>query len=334
MLVILYTIFLSERAALFLVIILYFFFASTFTFAKAALDYAPPLFLVAVRFLIAGLVLLSYYYTTSSSWSIKKRDYGLFVQAILFTFYLSFATDVWALQYISSAKACLIYNVAPFVTALLMYGLYGKKITSKQAVALLVAFVAFIPLLNSFSDSKSVCNVFFYAEIVLFISVIMACYGWIVLKQLVVDKNYSSVFVNGVGLTAGGIIALVHALIVEGLPTIYSHGAYQPPLLLQTMQKIVGATYLDIGMFVLYTLLLVLIAHIFCYNLYAHLLKKYSPTFLSLAGALTPLFAAFLGWIFLDEHLSWQFFATIIAVSLALFIFYKDELQREPILHN
>jgi len=77
-----------------------------------------------------------------------------------------------------------------------------------------------------------------------------------------------------------------------------------------------------------YSLLLVLIANIIGYNLYGYLLSRYSATFLSFAGFMTPLFAALLGWIFLSEPVSWHFFATMIFVVFGLYLFH----ERKPIV--
>ena len=66
------------------------------------------------------------------------------------------------------------------------------------------------------------------------------------------------------------------------------------------------------------------------YNLYAHLLSRYSATFLSFAGFMTPLFAAALGWIFLGEMVTWHFFATMAMVLCGLYLFHeKKEIEFE-----
>ena len=83
-----------------------------------------------------------------------------------------------------------------------------------------------------------------------------------------------------------------------------------------------------------YVLLLILVANIIFYNFYGFLLKKYTPTFLSLVGLLCPLFTALLGWVFLGETVTWIFFLSLAVVMLGAYIFYKDELQEQGLAED
>ena len=66
-----------------------------------------------------------------------------------------------------------------------------------------------------------------------------------------------------------------------------------------------------------------------CSNLQANLLKHYSPTFMAFAGFLTPLCAAFYGWLLLNERLCPQYLVSFLCVFLGLFIYYFDETKRK-----
>jgi drug/metabolite transporter (DMT)-like permease len=70
--------------------------------------------------------------------------------------------------------------------------------------------------------------------------------------------------------------------------------------------------------------------------MYASLLKKYTATFMSFAGFIAPLFTALYGWAFLGEIITWHFYASSAIVFVGLFLFYKDELNKdenvEPII--
>jgi drug/metabolite transporter (DMT)-like permease len=45
-----------------------------------------------------------------------------------------------------------------------------------------------------------------------------------------------------------------------------------------------------------------------------------------LAGLVTPLFASLFGWYFLDEEITWHFFASMALFSIGLTLFYLEEL--------
>lgn len=311
-----------------LIIILYALFASTFTISKAALSYSTPLFLVAVRFVLASIILMTYCAATRRLVAISQRDYFLFAQLAFCTFYLSFTTDVAALQYISSANACLIYNLSPFITALFAYFLYREKLSSKQTVALVVGFLGYLPLLQTMGDTGGSQG--FHGELLMLCAVASSCYGWLIVKQLVVERGYHPLFINGVGILAASVLASAHAFMFEGIPSITFTGGAQPEMLVRAVNALVGPRYLDWGMFCIYTILLVIIAHIICYVLYAYLLRRYSATFMALAGSLTPLFAGLFGWFFLHEHISTSFFITLGITCIAIGIFYYDELKTMP----
>jgi drug/metabolite transporter (DMT)-like permease len=81
-----------------------------------------------------------------------------------------------------------------------------------------------------------------------------------------------------------------------------------------------------VGTFLLILAVVIIVSNLLCHNLYVTLLKTYSPTFLSFASFLSPLFAALYGWLFLSEPTPWTFWATAICVLTGLAIFYHDEL--------
>lgn len=306
-----------------LVILLYLLFASTFTLGKAALSYVSPFLFIGIRMLLAGITLLTYYrYIAKQQVSIKKSDYTLFVRIIIFHIFCAYTLEFWALQYVTSAKACLLYNLSPFITALLCYFLRNERLTFKQLCGLIIGFLGFIPILIAQTPLEQFGWHFGFLssyEIALIFSVFSSAYGWMMVKNLI-DRGYSLVFINGISMTGGGILAFFLSLIKEGLPRIKD-----VPIAVPEIAAIVGLSGERAIMSGMYTIAIVIIANIIGYNLYGYLLSRYSATFLSFAGFMTPLYAALLGWIFLGEQVTWHFFATIILVMFGLYLFYEKK---------
>ncbi|HRN77857.1 MAG TPA: DMT family transporter [Candidatus Dependentiae bacterium] len=311
---------------MFLIILLYALLASTFTLGKAALDYGRPFFLIAVRMFVGGGILLSYqYFADRSKFYLKTKDLFLFSQIFLFHIYLSYMLEFWALEYLSAASVGLIYNISPFVTAIFSYFLFHERLSGKQNLGLIIGFFGLLPIIMQQTPEEIAVGSFYVSlpELALFISVAAACYGWIVMKQLL-DRGYTPVMVNGVGMIVGGSMALLTSLWWDGLPVIKpaeSEGLIRPFLI-----NILGSHGAGIAIFAWYALLLVVVANIIFYNLYGELLKKYSATFLSFVGFITPLFAALFGWLMRGEEVTWHFFASVIFVTFGLYVFYQDEL--------
>lgn len=295
-----------------LVFILYMLWASTFILGKLILEYMPPILFVATRMGIAGTLLLLYqYFCNRSHWRFEWKDVGLFAQISIFFMYLGFITEYWALQYVTAAKACLLFNLSPFVTALLAYFLLSDRLTQKQWLGLLIGFFGFLPIMLQQTDLEiltSHIGFFSVPELFLLISVATSCYGWILIKQLITQRSYSVVMVNGITMLAAGVLSLGTSLWIEGIPqisTVFNNESW----------LLVGC----------YIALLILIAHVICFNLYSVLLRRYSVTFISFAGFTTPLFAAFFDWMVFGTVASGAFFVTMCLVAIGLYLFYQDE---------
>ena len=295
---------------MFLVIFLQVLFALSFIIFRKTVGFGSPFFLVGIRMILAGLILLIYqFFADKKSFSkLKIKDtFNLVVLASILNVYITNAYEFWGIQYISAAKASLIYNFSPFISAFLSYLFLNEIMTRKKGIAIIIGMLGFLPVLvNNSPVEKSMAHFGFLslAEIALLAAAIATAYGWIIIKQLVYQKKLPIILTNGITMFLGGLIALGHSAFIETWPNIFER------------------TYFS---FWGYTLLVIFISYIFAYNLYASLLSKYSPTFLSFAGFITPFFTALFGWILLGETVTWSFYVSMVIVFIGLYIFYQDE---------
>lgn len=307
-----------------LVFLLYFMFASTFTLGKAALAYMKPMIFIGVRMTLAGIMLLGYqYFFNRTKWKCEKQDLINLGKVSVFLIYISFTAEFWAMQYVSAAKACLLYNLSPFITALLAYWLLSERLTHKQWFGLGIGFLGFLPILLHQSRAEAFTpHIWFFSmpELVLFVAVISACYGWITTKHLVTIRGYSTIMVNGIAMLGGGILATIGAFLFEDTPWILP--AAQPLFGLSSHGYAIIAV---IG----YTTFLIFIANVICFNLYSALLRHYSTTFISFAGFTTPIFAAFFDLLVFGQVVPISFVTTICLVAVGIYIFYQDELNNK-----
>ncbi len=291
------------------VFLLYAGFASVFTFAKNTLPATEPYFLIGSRMLLAGFLLISYLAITSPN-KLRISKPALLLAALLgfLNIYLVNALEFWGLQYLPSFKTCFIYSLSPFASALFSYFLLSETMTAKKWIGLMIGFAGFIPLLLSPGEEELKAGALFsfsWAEIAVIFAALISVYGWILLKNLVKDHNVSFLTANGYSMAVGGLIACVHSAFVE---------SWNP------------VPVFDWPTFLFGFFSLLLISNLLCYNLYGWLLKRFSATFLSFAGFLTPLFSAFFGWFFLGETIDTVFFISAAIVFSGLFVFYQEEL--------
>jgi drug/metabolite transporter (DMT)-like permease len=295
---------------MFLVILLYALFASVFTIGKTGLEYAQPLFFVGSRMLLAGILLLTYeFFYKRQEFKFKKKDFWRVFRLALFAIYLTNVFEFWGLKYLTSFKTCFIYSLSPFASALLAYFMFDDKLSLKKWLGLFVGCLGFLPILiNESSTEELTGHIGFlsWAEVAVIIAAFSSVYGWSLLKQLVNENGYAPSMANGLSMAFGGIMALIHSSIVEEWDPI-------------PVTKV--APFLDC------MLMLILISNLVCYNLYGYLLQRYSVTFVSFAGFVTPFFTALFGWYYLGEEVTWPFYLSAVIVFIGLFMFNQEELR-------
>lgn len=296
-----------------LVILLFAMFASLFGLSKATLAYSEPFFLIGSRMFLAGILL------TAHQLIFNRKNINFKLAHLLPLFLLGFLNiyltniaEIWGIKHMVSAKACLIYSLSPFLAALVAYFVLRETLNSKKWLGLCIGFFGLIPIFMTQTQSEQMAGnigIISLAEVALLIAVFCSVYGWTLLKKIINDYKYSPLMANGISMIIGGGLALLHS---------YFSGEHWAPIPVTQFKP-----------FLLNTLWMCLISNIVCYNLYGFLLKRYSATFMSFAGLVTPFFASLFGWFFLDETITWHFFASITLFSIGLTIFYQEELKRE-----
>lgn len=304
---------------MFLILLTEMLFASTWTIGKAALAYLNPIFFIGLRMTLAGTILLSYlYFFKRDKFFLHKKDWLLFLQIIIFHIYIAYVFEFWALKYLSSFKTAFFYNLTPFISALFGYIFLSERMSLKKWLGMAIGFTGIIWVMVSGQTAQeaSAGKLFFlsWPEISLITAVASAVYGWVVFKKLNTGRGYSSLMINGFGMLSGGLLSFISSFFLENSCCTNGQSLFSMP-----------AT--DILLALGYTLLLIVVANLIGYNLYGYLLTKYSITFLSFAGTLTPFFAAFFGAVFLGEIPSISFFLSSILVVIGLYIFYMQEMR-------
>lgn len=292
-----------------LVLLLYALFASVFTSAKCALEVASPLFLIGFRMTLAGAVMLFYCLARRSFRPLTKEGWLRVGLLSIVNIYLTNTLELWGLKYLTSFKTCFIYSLSPFLSALFSYLLFSEVLSTKKWLGLVVGCLGFVPILlsqTSLEEATGSIWGFSLAELAVVGAVICSVMGWMLLQQLVVRDGTTSVQANGISMAIGGIFALLHSAVVE---------SWQP------------IPVSDVTAFLGWTIVLIIISNFICYNLYGHLLKKFTATFMSFAGLSTPYFTALFGALFLDEKLTVGFWVSSFVVSSGLIMFYQEELK-------
>ncbi len=295
------------------VIFMYALWSSMFSFAKIALQYSPPLFLTGARMALGGLLLLAYLLVSKrSAFKIRPLQWLSIILLGFFSIYLTNILEFWALQYLTAAKSCFIYSLSPFFAAFFSYLHFGEKMNGRKWIGLSLGLIGILPVLSLQTGREELWSVFSFLSwpsLAMVGAALASVYGWVLLRLIVKEHQTSPLMANGSSMLIGAIMAFAHSFFIESwTPTPVIPGAMLP--------------------FLSWTLFMAFISNIICYNLYGMLLKRFTATFLSFMGLLSPVFAAFHGWIFLGELPSWLIFMSMTIVSLGLWVVYAAELKQ------
>ncbi len=303
--------------SLFTAIGMYFVWSSAFAIGKKTLAFSPPIFLTGFRMCLAGLLMLGFLaLCRKNCFKLTRPQWFSIIVLALTSVYLANVFEFWGLQYLSSAKACFIYSLSPFFAALFSYIHFGEKLNKRKLMGLLIGLLGFIPVLKLQTQAEGVLSIFQYLswpELALAAGALFAVYGWVILRLIVKEHTISPVVANGASMMIGGVLALIHSFFVETWNPIPIESSILPHFL--------GGC-----------ILLTIISNIICYNIYGFLLKRYTATFLSFIGLLSPIFASIHGYILLKEPIAWEIFLGAAIVMSGLWLVYSAEVKQGYIM--
>jgi len=287
------------------IIILQALFGTSIPISKKLLAYCAPFFLAGSRLFLAGIILIAYnQFYKKRTILFDAHHLLLYFQLIFFGVYIKYMLRYWSLQYLAASKMAFFFNITPFIAAIFSFFAFNEKITLKQLLGMIIGCLGIVPILYTTTTGEQLVGELFFIsipELVLLLAIISHCYGMIVARKLVKESNQRVSLTNGIRMLGGGFLCLLTAIIIEG-----------PFPITQVVPFSIGI----VG--------LIIISNIICHGWYLQLLKTYSVTFLSLADFLNPLFAAWYGWFFLHETITWHYGVSVILVFFGLYIFYQD----------
>lgn len=311
--------------------------ASAISTNKLILYILPPLFFVAIRMLLAGLILTVYLKYTKQlvSFARLKSHWLELCIATACTTYAPSLLKAYALQLLPSSKAAFFGTLDPFVTALYAYILWSEKLTLKKILGILFGFLGACVLLTSHTcieDQLRALAFISYPELAALGAVIIGRYGWITVQQLVKNQLFTPLQINSITMLGSGILSLVSSLLVEKTPKLFNPGLYYSKACAQLpaytfLNKLLYLENSQILFFLGLLAYTIVVGNVISYTLYATVLKKYSATFIALTSFSVPLFVQLYGWLFLQEQLSLYFFAACFLTFIGLILFYYDQIS-------
>ena len=192
----------------------------TTTIIKILVTCATPLLALGLRNTVGGILLiLSSLVFSSKRTNLLKYIPKRTILGATFRVLIPSAIGYWAMQYVSAAKFAFFYNLCPFVTYILSYLLLGELMTRRKLLGMSIAFAGTIPILMTRASKVEQELTHFFSislpEVGIVIVILSLCYGCILMRQLVIDKEqYSILAITGYDSLLGGGTALIFAYIL------------------------------------------------------------------------------------------------------------------------
>ena len=275
---------------------IYIIWGSTYLLNKVVVSELPPFFLASIRFLTAGISMITIAAILKVDLSISKKQLlNTVIISFLFLVYGN-SVFVWALQYLSSGFSSLIASTQPLFVLIIMKIIDRKPLKLRSLIGVFLGVVGMC-LLISQREITATENSF------LGIAVMLTCvlswsYGSVFVSKATLPKNY--LVSAGYQMIIGGLIQMVISICLQetwSSPSDWSSNVQ------------------------LSMLLLVVFGGIIAFTAFNYLLKKVSTEKVATSAYVNPIIALFMGWYFLDEKLTTQsIVASIILLTGVYFI--------------
>ncbi len=271
---------------------------TTYLTIKIAVETIPPWFVTGIRQSIASLILIVYlFYKKRLKWIGWKN---VRTQVILGTLMLILANGLTTIaeKYVSSSLTSLILSSSPIVVFLGSVLLGFEKFTAKSVLGLALGFTG---VLMIFWDGlQDLLNPDFrFGIMLIFIGIFSWASATLYSKTLANKNEEQDILLNM--LYQFGWSAIVQMIFAFAFSDNYNFGNW-------SLASILCVVYLGI------------FGSVITFNAFFYALKKVNPSQISMLNYVNTIIAIFLGWLVLDEKITWKFLMAAVFIIAGVFV--------------
>ena len=257
---------------------IYMVWGSSFLFSKIAVNNLPIALFSAIRFLTAGtlLALLARFWG-GHAFPRRAVEWRHVAVAGFFMVFASNGLNTWAIHYIPTNQSALLNGTAAFwIAGLGVFGPRGHPLSRSAVLGMGIGFAGAALLLIPKGGMRA-------SSLLAEFGALTACCAWALgtLYFRSIDTSLSSLMFMALQMCMGGLMLLTVA-VVHGDPARWT----------PNLPGLLALGYLT------------LFSSCIAYTAYGWLSLNATPALIGTYGYVNPAIAAFLGWQFLDEHLS------------------------------
>jgi drug/metabolite transporter (DMT)-like permease len=276
---------------------------TTWLAIRYVVEDVPPLRAAAIRFLIAGLLLLAAAGVQKRRWPRGERQWQALMVLSVTIMAVPYGLVFWAEQYVASSVAAVLYSAIPLVVALLTPAMMGRKVPRSAVFALVIAFGGFLYLFlgTGLSASRSAL----LGGVGLLIAMVLSAWSIVYAKKRLQDVD--SVVATGLQLLFGSVVLFWGTWALEARR--HAHWT-RISLLALAFLTIVGSCI--------------------AFVIYYWLLKRMQPYQLSTTSLVVPLIAVLVGGLIKGEQISLMMLIAMAVVLVSVGSVLRAEAGPEP----
>jgi drug/metabolite transporter (DMT)-like permease len=266
--------------------------SSAFAVAKVGMADSPPLLLLVMRFLAAGILIFGVAAIRRSPWNLSRRDVLVFAVLGVVNQATFLGLGYVGMHSISSGLSALVVSANPVLTAVMAACFLNERMTWRKAAGLLLGVigVAFVV------ESRIAGGVDHPVGIAFTIAALLSLVGGTILFKKFAPAHGLWIG-NGVQSLSAGLTTLPFALTFENVGDIVPSG-----------RLLAAVAYLAI------------FVSVFAYLLWFHMLTVSGATAASSYHFMMPPLGLLFGWLLLGEHVALTDVVGIVPVALGIYL--------------
>lgn len=284
---------------------IYIIWGSTYLAIRYAIETIPPLMMIGVRSLTAGVILYSFNQFKRKE-KIKGENILPLITIGAMFFLVGHGLLSWAQQYVPSGMAAVLVSAEPlWIVGIEWFFLKDTRVKLRGMTGLLLGFGGIVYLIASTSDPTVSGNNFPASAAIV---VCTLSWGGGAVYSRVAKIPKSPLLSSGMELIFGGILVLITSFII-GEPSHFQISQV-------TLRSFLGLLYL------------IIFGSVIAFSAYVWLLGNTSATRISTHTYVNPVIAVFLGWLIAGEQItSALLIATAIIIISVYLVLYDQNIK-------
>jgi drug/metabolite transporter (DMT)-like permease len=281
---------------------IYLIWGSTYLATRYAIETIPPLMMIGIRSLTAGIILYLLNRFKSKE-RIKRENILPLVTLGTMFFLLGHGLLAWAQQYVPSGMAAVLVTAEPlWIIGIEWFFLKDTRVKLRGIVGLFLGFSGIVYLITSTAASTTSNNNFLASAL------IVACtlsWGGGAVYSRVANVPKSPMLSSGMELIFGGILVLITSFVI-GEPSQFH-------LSQVTLKSFFGLLYL------------IIFGSVIAFSAFIWLLGNTSATRISTHTYINPIIAVFLGWLIANEQITIALLVATAIIFISVYLVLYDQ---------